>query len=212
MAAPEQEQPEGRLSRFWRKPKSKWLIGIPIGAWCMFVLGLVSMVGAEVMIHETGTTEFCAGACHSMEAFTAPEWRDSIHYASASGVQATCSDCHIPHIYPQKLWVKATSGTRDIIGEMRGVISTREKYEAHRSSMAEKVWAYMKETDSRECRYCHDAERFDLANQGEYAARAHRQGLAQGETCIDCHKGIAHLTPDEAATEFAGIADRLTSQ
>jgi nitrate/TMAO reductase-like tetraheme cytochrome c subunit len=169
----------------------------------MFVFGLVAVIGSEVMIYQTGTDKFCAGACHSMEAFTAPEWRDSIHYSNASGVQAGCSDCHIPHIYPQKLWVKATSGARDIYGEIRGVISTREKYEAHRLEMAELVWQRMKETDSRECRYCHNSETFDLESQNEYAARAHQQGLSQGETCIDCHKGIAHLTPDEAAPEFA---------
>jgi len=197
------DKTESRLQRIWRKPKSWWLLGIPVGAWGMFVAGLVSMVGFEVMIHETGTEAFCAGACHSMEAFTAPEYRDSIHYTSASGVQATCSDCHIPHVYPQKLWVKATSGTRDIIGEIRGIIDTREEYEAKRSHMAERVWTYMKETDSRECRYCHNADVFDVAAQSEFAARAHEQGLSQGNTCIDCHKGIAHLSPDEAAVEFA---------
>ena len=201
------ERAEGRLQRLWRRPKYWWMLGIPVGAWCMFVFGVVGVIGSEVMIYQTGTDKFCAGACHSMEAFTAPEWRDSIHYSNASGVQAGCSDCHIPHIYPQKLWVKATSGTKDIIGEIRGVISTREKYEAHRQEMAELVWARMKENDSRECRYCHDSERFDLTNQNEYAARAHQQGLSQGQTCIDCHKGIAHMTPDEAAEEFASAGE-----
>lgn len=194
-----QQHGEGGLRRLWRQPQSKWLIGIPIGGWCLFAFGVVGTIGSEVMIHASGTDKFCAGACHSMEAFTAPEWRDSIHYSSGSGVQAGCSDCHIPHIYPQKLWVKATSGAKDIWGELRGVIGTREKYEAHRQEMAELVWQRMQENDSRECRYCHDSERFDLTRQNEFAARAHQQGLSQGRTCIDCHKGIAHLTPDEAA-------------
>lgn len=200
----EKEKTGGRFEWLWRKPTRWWLIGIPLGAWCMFAAGAVFVVGSEVMIHETGTGEFCAGACHSMEAFTAPEYRDSIHFNNASGVQATCSDCHIPHIYPQKLWVKATSGARDIVGEMRGIISTREKYEARRAHMAERVWQTMKANDSRECRYCHNDEAFVLADQDEEAARAHEEGPLNGETCIDCHQGIAHITPDEAAAIYAG--------
>jgi nitrate/TMAO reductase-like tetraheme cytochrome c subunit len=82
-----------------------------------------------------------------------------------------------------------------------GTISTREQYEASRASMAEDVWAYMERTDSRECRNCHSEEHFVLADQGEKAAKAHVTGPLEGKTCIDCHKGIAHKTPDEIAEE-----------
>lgn len=197
-----QNQPKGGWwNRLWRRPKSAWLLGIPVGAFLMFVLGAVAVVGSEVAIHATGSEQFCSSACHSMEAFTTPEWQDSIHYFNASGVRATCADCHIPNGYPEKLWVKTRSGIKDMYHELRGTISTREKYEEHRAEMAERVWADMKETDSRECRYCHSAEHFDTREQEEHGARAHQRGLEAGKTCIDCHKGIAHRTPDEIAEE-----------
>jgi cytochrome c-type protein NapC len=64
----------------------------------------------------------------------------------------------------------------------------------------------MKANDSRECRSCHTPELFEVARQDERAARAHQQGFAEGKTCIDCHKGIAHKTPDEVAEELASVS------
>jgi nitrate/TMAO reductase-like tetraheme cytochrome c subunit len=188
--------------RIWKRPASRWLLGIPLGAYIMFMLGAAAVVGSEVAIYATGTEQFCTSACHSMERFTAPEWRDSPHNSSPSGVRATCSDCHIPHIYPQKLLVKTKAGIKDAYHELMGTISTAEKYEAHRARMAEQVWAYMIETDSRECRHCHSEDHFDLGKQQEEAIRAHLEGVATGKTCIECHKGIAHKTPDEVQEEL----------
>ncbi len=84
------------------------------------------------------------------------------------------------------------------------VINTQEKYDARRAYLADRVWKQMKATDSRECRNCHSAEHFVLSGQDERAARAHQNGPKEGKTCIDCHKGIAHRTPDEVSAEAAG--------
>jgi cytochrome c-type protein NapC len=53
----------------------------------------------------------------------------------------------------------------------------------------------MKRTDSRECRNCHHYESMDYTEQGRRAVERHAKGFAEGETCIDCHKGIAHALP-----------------
>jgi len=202
------KQPSDKRSwwdRLWR-PGNKWLLGFPIGAILAFLAGAIALIGSQVMIHATGTEQFCTSACHSMQAFTTPEWLDSPHNKNAVGVRATCSDCHIPQEYPLKLIVKTQSGLSDIYHELMGTISTREKYEAHRASLAEDVWAYMSKTDSRECRNCHSEEHFVLNDQSEKAARAHITGPKEGKTCIDCHKGIAHKTPDEIAGEQQGAS------
>jgi nitrate/TMAO reductase-like tetraheme cytochrome c subunit len=187
-------------ARLWR-PGNIWLLGIPAGAYLFFIVGALAVIGSGVAIHATGTEQFCASACHSMEAFTTPEWLDSPHYKNTSGVRATCADCHIPRTYPEKLIVKARSGISDIYHELKGTIDTREKYEANRARMAEDIWAYMVKTDSRECRNCHSEEHFVLENQEEEAAKAHVTGPEEGKTCIECHKGIAHRTPDEIVEE-----------
>jgi len=92
-----------------------------------------------------------------------------------------------------------------VIGEITGSIETREKYEQSRIRMSELVWRRMKSNDSRECRNCHTIELMQVGNQDERAARAHQRGHEQGKTYIDCHKGIAHKTPDEVAEELAAM-------
>ena len=63
--------------------------------------------------------------------------------------------------------------------------------------MAQKVWATMKSTDSRECRNCHDINHMDLEKQQPRARGQHEDAKTSGETCIDCHKGIAHKHVEE---------------
>jgi cytochrome c-type protein NapC len=50
----------------------------------------------------------------------------------------------------------------------------------------------MKASDSRECRNCHDFTSMNPANQKQRSRKQHVFAMEQGQTCIDCHKGIAH--------------------
>jgi len=63
---------------------------------------------------------------------------------------------------------------------------------AHRWDMANRVWAKMKASDSRECRSCHGFAHMDLTEQSRSARSKHGNAPDKGQTCIDCHKGIAH--------------------
>jgi cytochrome c-type protein NapC len=166
----------------------------------MFLVGIIFWGGFNTAMEMTNTEQFCAETCHEMKAFIVPEWKDSPHYANASGVRAICSDCHVPHpwIYKMKRKIEAS---KEVWYHLTGKISTREKFEAHRGEMAERVWAAMEASDSRECRNCHHSDYFAYSKESEKAARGHRRGLAEGKTCIDCHKGIAHKLPEEIAAE-----------
>jgi len=190
----------GLIKRAWRgltSPSVKWsvlsllVIGIVIGAG--------GVIGTDTMVKATGTVEFCGGACHSMKAFTLPEYRQSAHYANRSGVVATCSDCHVPHGYPEKLWYKAKAGIRDVIQESRGVIATAELYEKERWRLASSVWNEMKANDSANCRHCHAITVETVAKQKPTAQKMHKMVLEKKGTCIDCHKGVAHKEPEEPA-------------
>jgi nitrate/TMAO reductase-like tetraheme cytochrome c subunit len=182
----------GLLARTWRRlrsPSARWsvLALLVVG----FAVGAVAIIGTQVMVHVTGTNEFCGGACHSMQ-WVASEHRQSVHGTNSKGLGATCHDCHIPKHYPELLWYKAKAGTKDIIGEIRGVISTEEKFKTARQQMAQHVWDEYKENDSRACRNCHQFTKEVLAKQKEWHAAQMREGKA---TCIDCHKGVAHTAP-----------------
>lgn len=190
-------QTGGFLARTWRHlstPSARWsvLALVLLGA----VLGSAGIVGTQLMVAATGTNEFCGGACHSMK-WVANEYKQSGHFANRTGVQAGCHNCHIPHSYPELLWYKAKAGTKDAIGEMRGVISTEEKFKKERTRMAKLVWAEFRENDSANCRTCHIFTPEVLAKQKEFAQKMHAGRKAENKTCIDCHTGIAHETPAE---------------
>ena len=81
---------------------------------------------------------------------------------------------------------------------MLGTIDTPKKFELHRAKMAERVWTQMKETDSRECRNCHNEQRMNREKQSKRAKKKHDVEYMRknDKTCIDCHKGIAHKLPE----------------
>jgi cytochrome c-type protein NapC len=182
----------GGLWRNLKTPSARWSLGALLGFG--IVAGVAGTVSFNTMIHATGTTEFCT-SCHSMQAFTLPEFQTSAHGHTRTGIEVTCSDCHIPHSFFPKIVRKTTAGMRDVWGELTGVISTQEKYDAKKWELANEVWAEMKATDSRECRHCHDAARMNPELQSAQARKQHAEAKESGETCIDCHKGVAHVEP-----------------
>lgn len=190
MASPKEP---GAIRRFFR-----WLFTRP-GGWTALVLlvvgvgaGAVGVIGTQVAVHMTGTDEFCGTACHSHEAFIYPDHKKSAHYNNRTGVRAQCVDCHLPHTYPAKLFAKAHAGAVDVLGEIRGTISTKEKYEKERWRLANIVWDQMRENNSENCRSCHDPKAWDSQKQSEDATKAHKKFTAGKATCIDCHTGVAH--------------------
>jgi nitrate/TMAO reductase-like tetraheme cytochrome c subunit len=42
-------------------------------------------------------------------------------------------------------------------------------------------------------------------SQGRCAVDNHIKGFDKGETCIDCHKGIAHELPDMAKDDSSAV-------
>lgn len=156
-------------------------------------LGVIITMGFSTVTEKTNTTEFCT-SCHSMQWVT-QEWKESYHYKNASGVRAECADCHVPHSFGPMLHAKIIAA-KDVWGEMTGVINTKEKFENHRWTMANRVWGKMRATDSRECRSCHAFEFMDTSEQAKFSRKKHLKAQELGKTCIDCHKGIAHEEPE----------------
>ncbi len=158
------------------------------------MLGAVLLlVGGAGVLAYTSTEEFCI-SCHEMRDTVYAEYRDTIHDRNRTGVRAICTDCHVPR-QPGPLIAAKIHASKDVWGHLTGVIDTPEKFEAMRPVMAQRVWRRMKETDSRECRNCHKADKMDLDKQSDKAKARHAKGVAEGKTCIDCHFGIAHQEP-----------------
>lgn len=171
------------------------------------VLTLVGAVGFTTAIHETSQMEFCI-SCHSMESTVFQEYKTSPHYRNASGVRAVCSDCHVPKEFGPLLLAKAMAA-RDVWGEITGTIDTPAKFEAKRLSLAKDVWASMAARDSQECKNCHSFQAMDFHKQRPKAAKMMEPAAQKGETCITCHKGIAHKLPDMASGYKAAFNDLM---
>jgi cytochrome c-type protein NapC len=160
----------------------------------IFLLGFLAFGGINAFFSYTNEMDFCI-SCHSMQT-NYEEYKNTLHFKNPSGVQATCADCHVPKAFLPKLGAKILAA-KDVYHEVIGTVDTPEKYEAHRWDMASRVWAKMEATDSRECRGCHDFQNMDLSGQTRMARNKHERAPESGQTCIECHKGIAHLEPDE---------------
>lgn len=158
----------------------------------LFFAGVASVVGFSATLENTNTTEFCT-SCHSLQWVT-DEYKQSVHYKNTSGVGAGCPDCHVPKNFGLKVLAKLGAYS-DILHEVKGTINTKDKFEARRWHLAEKVWEEMRENNSRECRSCHDFTKMDFKEQDRYARKKHQRAVDGGKTCIDCHKGIAHEQP-----------------
>ncbi|CAH2603278.1 cytochrome c menaquinol dehydrogenase TorC [Rhodovastum atsumiense] len=181
------------LRRSWRKPVFRIGLGGAAAVVAVAVGATVVAGGAVgVALQRTSTLEFCV-SCHTMQK-PYVEYQASPHYRNASGVRAICADCHVPHETGPKLLAKLQA-VKDVWAEWRGTIDTEEKFERNRLRMAKQVWARMQANDSRECRACHLATAMDPHKQKPKAEQM-TKGLANGETCISCHKGIAHHLPD----------------
>jgi len=162
------------------------------------VLTVLVLSGANSTLHMTNANEFCT-SCHSMQ-IVFDEYKESIHFKNTAGVRALCSDCHVPKPLGPKLLAKVLAA-KDVMHELLGTIDTEQKFEAERWKMANRVWDKMKKTDSRECKVCHSFSAMELDEQDNIARKKHIGAVDKQQTCIDCHRGIAHeepIAPDES--------------
>ena len=181
--------------------RRKLFMGVSVGAAIFFiVLGIILWGGFNTALEMTNTEKFCI-SCHEMEDNVYQEYKTTIHYANRSGVRAKCPDCHVPRewIYKMKRKIQASN---EIYHKIMGTINTREKFLNERIHLAKHEWERMKSSDSRECRNCHDFESMSIAYQRPRARKQHQFALQNGNTCIDCHKGIAHHLPEGLDEEW----------
>jgi cytochrome c-type protein NapC len=169
----------------------KVVMGTTLGAALFFmIVGVIFWGGFNTAMEATNTLDFCI-SCHEMEENVYQEYSKTIHYTNRSGVRATCSDCHVPDPWVHKV-VRKVQASNEILHKVLGSIDTPEKFDAKRLKLARNVWKAMKETDSRECRNCHDFNSMNPQDQKKRSRKQHINGMQVGNTCIDCHKGIAH--------------------
>ncbi|PHI29352.1 pentaheme c-type cytochrome TorC [Budvicia aquatica] len=184
------------MKSLWLKlktPSKKWsvLTILSIG----IIIGVAAILVPHAGLEITGSTKFCV-SCHEMESTVYKEYQQTTHFSNASGVRAECSDCHIP---PGTLATigRKLEATNDLYQKfVTGSIDTPEKFEAKRAELAEREWERMKANNSATCRSCHDYDAMDHTKQHPEAAKQMKIAAKDNQSCISCHKGIAHKMPD----------------
>ena len=161
------------------------------------VIGGIGGIGFILFLtefdHYTSTESFCT-TCHSMELVAVP-YRDSSHYKPASGVRASCGDCHVSEGVFAATWDHFI-GTKDLIRQLFGadyddpVVNALHLPEA---AFAARKW--FRDRDSATCKRCHVQEAI-------YGGRPDTLQIhledARNKTCIECHYNLVHRkVPDE---------------
>lgn len=186
----------GFLKRMWailKRPSAKYsLLSLLVVG---FFSGIIFWGGFNTGLEATNKLEFCI-SCHEMRDTVFQEYKETVHYKNRTGVRAICSDCHVPKDWIHKI-LRKSKASFEVWGKITGDIDTPEKFEAKRMTLATHEWDRMKASGSRECRNCHDFDSMETKKQKPKAQKMHAQALKEGKTCIDCHKGIAHLLPKE---------------
>jgi len=165
-----------------------------------FILGIIFWGGFNWAMEKTNTLEFCT-SCHEMRDNVYQEYKPTIHYSNRTGVRATCPDCHVPKEWIYKVIRKIQASNELYHHFIVKDVDTPEKFDAKRLELAKHVWKAMKETDSRECRNCHNFESMNPKFQRPRARKQHLNAFQTGQTCIDCHKGIAHKSVRNLLTD-----------
>lgn len=193
MTDPESMAPHGGLwRRLWAR-RPRWSFG------AVFVVGGIAGIifwgGFNTFMEYTNTLGFCV-SCHEMDQLVYQEYKKTVHYNNRTGVRVICSDCHVPRDWTAKL-VRKIKASNELYHKLAGTVNTPEKFEARRLLLAERVWASMEASDSRECRNCHSFEAMDMKKQARRPRQKHPQARDAGKTCIECHKGVAHALPED---------------
>ena len=187
---------------FWR-PATKISLGVlTLGG---FVAGIVFWGGFNTALEVTNTEKFCI-SCHSMRDTVYPELQGTIHWENNAGVRATCPDCHVPHNWTDKI-ARKMQASKEVFGAIVGTIDTPEKFEAKRLELAQHEWKRFAANKSLECKSCHS---YDSMKWDEMSPRAQvqmKQAAAKDQSCIDCHKGIAHHLPSNMDSSGGMISE-----
>jgi cytochrome c-type protein NapC len=192
---PMNEQPMAPRRRMWRVVR--WI----------FVLGVIFMLGGVALVAVTNravmwssSNAFCGTACHSMS-WAAAGYQQGPHFMNASGVRASCGQCHIPYDsshatateYVKLLLFKTNRGVKDLWNESRKSMATKEEWEKRRPGLTEEFEDYLRAHNYITCRGCHALEAFG-GSRSHMKVVIHQMVVSGDDVdCLRCHRNIGHV-------------------
>ncbi|WCE28544.1 pentaheme c-type cytochrome TorC [Vibrio sp. SCSIO 43137] len=178
-----------------------------------FIAGVIFWGGFNTALEATNTEEFCI-SCHTMEANVYQELQETVHWKNNSGVRATCPDCHVPHNWTDKI-ARKMQASKEVYAQIFGNYDEAGKFEERRLELAQHEWDRFSANGSLECKNCHNYASMDFDGMSKAAQNAMKPAAEKDQSCVDCHKGIAHKLPEGmnsagAMTEKLAEASKAT--
>ncbi|MCP3870415.1 MAG: cytochrome C [Gammaproteobacteria bacterium] len=161
------------------------------------IAGSVAGIGFVLFLiefdHLSSTEAFCT-SCHSMELVAQP-YRESTHYLPASGVRASCGDCHVSEGVFAASWDHFL-GAKDLFAQVFGPDYDDPAINAlHLPEAAFAARRWFRKKDSATCKRCHVQEA--ISGSRPATQTIHREETGN-KSCIDCHYNLVHrFVPDE---------------
>lgn len=198
------------IRKLWatmRRPATKISLGVlTLGG---FIAGVIFWGGFNTALELTNTEQFCI-SCHTMRDNVYPELKKTIHWSNRTGVRATCPDCHVPHNWTDKI-ARKMQASKEVFAQVFGMIDTREKFLAKRLELAQHEWARFSANGSKECKACHQYASMQFEKMRPTSRFQMQHAAEKNQSCLDCHKGIAHELPAEMDST-GGMLSKLISQ
>ncbi|ORT49490.1 nitrate reductase [Vibrio sp. qd031] len=176
-----------------------------------FIAGVLFWGGFNTAMEFSNTEKFCV-SCHTMRDNVYQELQHTPHWKNTSGVRATCPDCHVPHEWTAKV-ARKIQASKEVFAQIFGDLDTPEKFEARRLDLAMHEWDRFSSNGSLECKNCHNYDSMDFESMRPTARLQMKSAAERDQSCVDCHKGIAHKLPAnmEAASGIVGELEQIAS-
>ena len=148
----------------------------------------------------SSSNAFCGTFCHSMT-WASAGYHQGPHFINASGVRASCGQCHIPYDsshatateYVELLVFKANRGAKDFWGELHKNIATKENWEKRRPQLAAQFDSYLQAHNYITCRGCHVLDAFG-GPRSQMKALIHKDLIKDNDVgCLRCHRDVGHV-------------------
>ena len=167
----------------------------------VFGLSGVALVAVtNKLVIWSSSDAFCGKFCHSMT-WASAAYQQGPHFINASGVRASCGQCHIPYDsshatateYVKMLVFKAQRGANDFWNEWRKTIATKEEWEKRRPQLGSEFQNYLQAHNYITCRGCHSLEAFG-GPRSQMKALIHRDVIKSNDVaCFQCHRNVGHV-------------------
>ena len=201
------------MGREGQKSSRRKVLELTLWSLVLIFVGIALVSITNQAVNWSSSDSFCGQFCHSMT-WASAAYKRAPHYVNASGVQASCGDCHIPYDsmhatamqYVYLLGFKANRGAKDFYNEAIRTMGTQAEWEKRRPQLDAEFEGFITRHNYITCRGCHQINSFG-GPHSVMKQMIHAKMLSQNDyNCLHCHSDIGHVYHEGTPAQTAGTA------